>query len=78
MKKVRNWPLEHTVIVRLGVDDYVICRYKIKSFFGLVTHIHSNGNRVQVMAITECAARWHWPKYIDEINCLGEGIIQKI
>ena len=65
MKRVRNWPLKHTVIVRLAVYDYVICRNKMKSFFGLVTNIHSNGNWVQVMAITKCAVTWHWPKYIE-------------
>ena len=42
----RNWPLEHTVLVRLAVCDCVICRYKMKSFLGLVTCIHPNGKNI--------------------------------
>ena len=78
MKNVRNLPLEHTVIVRLAVYEYAICRYEMKSFLGFVTRIHPNGNEVQVMVIAKCAGRRHWPKYIGKINYLGEGIIQKI
>ena len=72
--KVRTWALEYTAIVRLNVYYYAICRYKMKFFLGLVTHIHPNGNGVQVMAKTKCAGRWNWPNYKDESNYLDEEI----